>query len=580
MSEFSHKTEESVQSGDAPSTGRTGAEALLSSLKANGIDYIFSNSGTDFPPIIEALARLHPSDRPEPLIVPHETAGVAMAHGYYLATGRPQGVMVHVNVGLANCVMGMINAASDDIPLVMMSGRTPLTEVGRPGGRVSPVQYGQEMYDQSAMVREVTKFHYEMRYPEQGDLLPRRALALAKSAPPGPVYLSLPREPLMEEVPAHIPAVPVQEPAAAGHPAPEAIRQAVAMLRAAKSPVILCQRGDPEGRLAAALAVLAETQGIGVAETFVVRNLLPGAHPCHLGHDPKAAIDGADLLIVLDASVPWIEAAHRPGPEVKVIQIGADPLFRRLPVRSFRTDLAIQADPAATVSALIEALGAPDAQAPARLAALRERHQTRRARMLGVIEAGCTGPMSGEYLSHCLSEAMDSEALLFSELGVVPGAMQIKGPNRLFNNPHSGGLGWGMPAALGAQLADRDRLVIAAIGDGSYMFANPVACHQIAEALRLPILTVVKNNGIWNAVRRSVIGTYPEGAAAKANEVPLTSLQPQPDFTMIAAASRAHVEKVEHGRDLPAALERAIRVIRDEKRQALLDVRIALSDRH
>lgn len=580
MQENKDVTRES-QTADAPApAGRTGAEALLGSLKSNGIDFIFSNSGTDFPPIIEALARLHPDARPEPLIVPHETAGVAMAHGYYLATGRPQGVMVHVNVGLANCVMGMINAASDDIPLVMMSGRTPLTETGRPGGRASPVQYGQEMYDQTALVREVTKFNYEMRYPEQGDLLPRRALALAKSAPPGPVYLSLPREPLMETVPAHIAPPPVQEPAGAGHPDPQAIRQAVAMVRAARAPVILCQRGDPEGRLAAAVADLAETHGIGVAEPFVVRNVLPGAHPCHLGHDPRAAIDGADLLIVIDASVPWIEAAHRPAPEVPVIQIGPDPLFRRLPVRSFRTDLAIQADPAATITALTADLGAPDAGAPARREALRQRGDARRARMRALAETGRTAPMTGEWLSRCLSEAMDDSAMLFSELGVVPGAMQIKGPNRLFNNPHSGGLGWGMPAALGAQLAHRDRLVIAAVGDGSYMFANPVACHQIAEALHLPILTVVKNNGIWNAVRRSVIGTYPDGAAARANEVPLTSLQPQPDFTMIAAASRAHVERVEHGDDVPGALERAIQVIRTERRQALLDVRVALSDAH
>lgn len=580
MTAINGKSGSSDAATTASKRSRTGAEALLTGLKRDGIDFIFSNSGTDHPPIIEAFAALRPDERPEPVIVPHETAGVAMAHGYYLATGRPQAVLVHVNVGLANCVMGMINAASDDIPLVMMSGRTPLTETGRPGGRVSPVQYGQEMYDQTALVREVAKFSYEMRYPEQGDLLPRRAIALAKSAPSGPVYLSLPREPLMEDVPDHIAPAPVQEPAAAGHPAPEAIARAVKMLRAAKSPVILCQRGDPEGRLAAALARLAETHGIGVAETFVVRNVLPGSHPCHLGHDPKAAIDGADLLLVIDASVPWIEAAHRPAPDVPVIQIGADPLFRRLPVRSFRTDLAVQADPVAVIEALSEAMGAPEPAAAERLEALKARTDARRARARSVAEAGVSEPMASEWLSHCLSEIIDEDSMLFSELGAVPGMMQMKGPNQLFNSPHSGGLGWGLPAALGAQLADRDRLVIAAIGDGSYMFANPVACHQIAEALQLPILTIVKNNGIWNAVRRSVVGAYPDGAAAKANEMPLTSLQPQPDFCMIAAASRAHVETVKHGRDLKAALERALKVIREEKRQVLLDVRVALSDKH
>lgn len=186
--------------------------------------------------------------------------------------------------------------------------------------------------------------------------------------------------------------------------------------------------------------------------------------------------------------------------------------------------------------------------------------------------------MTGEWMTRCISDAMGPDAALFSELGVFPPVMDLAGPNRLFCNPHSGGLGWALPAALGAQLADRDRLVIACIGDGSYIFSNPVACHQIAEALELPILTIIKNNGMWNAVRRSVVGSYPDGAARRANEMPLTSLEPAPDYLMIAEASRAHVERVENGRDLPAALERAIGVIRNERRQALLDVRVAVSD--
>lgn len=557
----------------------TGATALLRSLKRSGIDYIFSNSGTDFPPIIEAIASLPADTRPETPLVPHETAGVAMAHGHYLVTGRAQAVMVHVNVGLANCAMGVINAASDDIPLVMMSGRTPLTEAGRPGGRVSPVQYGQEMYDQTSLVRDVTKFTYEMRYPEQGDILPTRALALACSSPAGPVYLSLPREPLMEALPPFFTHQAPPDPVSLPHPDPAAIARAAELLRGARAPVILCQRGDPEGRLAAALDAFATRHGVGVAEPFMVRNVLAGDHPAHLGHDAGAALDGADLVIVLDSPVPWIAAHQSPGSGVKVIHIGPDPAFRRMPIRSYRADLGIQSDPAAAITALDAALGPPD-RAAERLKQLSIHSTARRAKAAARAEDGSTDPMSAEWFSHCLSQAMDADAVLFSELGVVPSAMVAKGPNRLFSCPHSGGLGWGLPAALGAQLADRDRLVIAAIGDGSYMFANPVACHQIAEAMALPVLVVIKNNGIWNAVRRSVRGSYPDGAAMRANAVPLTSLQPEPDYLMVAAASRAHVERVTHGRDLKAALARAIHVIRSERRQAVLDVKIAISDDH
>jgi acetolactate synthase I/II/III large subunit len=180
--------------------GMTGAESLLTGLKRNGSDYLFANAGTDFPPIIEALAALDAASGPAAVTVPHETAGVGMAHGYYLVTGRPQATMVHVNVGLANAAMGVINARSDDIPMVVMSGRTPITEAGRPGARLTQIQYGQEMYDQSSIVADVVKFHYEMRYPEQGGMLASRAISLAMSAPKGPVYVSLPREPLAETV--------------------------------------------------------------------------------------------------------------------------------------------------------------------------------------------------------------------------------------------------------------------------------------------------------------------------------------------------------------------------------------------
>ena len=186
--------------------------------------------------------------------------------------------------------------------------------------------------------------------------------------------------------------------------------------------------------------------------------------------------------------------------------------------------------------------------------------------------------ITAEWMSKCVADIMDDRAVAFTELGLLPQFMTLAGANRLFSNVHAGGLGWAMPAALGAQLADRDRLVIAAMGDGSYMFANPVACHQIAESLGLPILTIIKNNGMWNAVRRSVVRGYPQGAAAKANVMPLTSLEPAPDFTMIAAASRAHVERCETPADLPAALARAVAVIRSEKRQVLLDLRVAVSE--
>jgi acetolactate synthase-1/2/3 large subunit len=168
------------------------------------------------------------------------------------------------------------------------------------------------------------------------------------------------------------------------------------------------------------------------------------------------------------------------------------------------------------------------------------------------------------------------DGTVVSELGCGLADMTYTRPDRYYQEPHSGGLGWGLPTALGIQIADRDRLVIATIGDGSYMFANPVACHQIAEAYDLPVLTVVLNNAGWNAVQKATKALYPDGAAAKANAMPMTSFTPSPDFTKTAEASRAYTERVEDAAELPAALERALHVIRTERRQALLDVQIAM----
>jgi acetolactate synthase-1/2/3 large subunit len=557
----------------------TGAESVLLGLKRNGIDYLFANAGTDFPPIIEALAHLPPNAVPEPVTIPHETATIAMAHGYYLVTGRPQAVMVHVNVGLANAAMGVINAMSDNIPVLVMSGRTPITETGRAGGRMSPIQYGQEMYDQTSLVRDITKFNYELRYPEQGEPLVSRAIALATSEPRGPVYLSLPREPLTESIPdgARQP-ISARPPATPALPDPGAVDEMARWLTEAKTPVILCQRGDAEGRLGETLSRFAAKHGVAVAEPFSVRNLLASSDPALVSYDAKAAIEGADFILALDCDIPWIEQTHGPGEGVRIAHAGPDPHFRRMPVRGYRTDIALTSDPVAALEALDAALGKSSAKARKRAEAVAERSAKRREAARARAGEGSGEPISPEWLSYCVGQVMDENAIAFNELGIMPGFLDLAGSNRLLSHAHSGGLGWALPAALGAQLADRERLTIAAMGDGSYIFANPLACHQIAEALELPVLTVIKNNGMWNAVRRSVVGGYPGGAAARANSMPLTSLEPLPDFVQVAKASRAHAERVERGADLLPALERAVNVIRTERRQALVDVKVAVSD--
>ncbi|MDA0342456.1 MAG: thiamine pyrophosphate-binding protein, partial [Proteobacteria bacterium] len=181
---------------DSSEAQMTAGGAIFSRLKALGVDYVFCNSGTDFPPIIEGLSEAMAKgiDLPQALVIPHESAALGMAHGYYIATGKAQAVILHTNVGLANGAMGMINAATDHVPVLLMSGRTPTVEQGRFGARTVPIGWGQEMRDQTALVRETSKWDYELRFPEQVPEMLDRAHAIASSTPSGPVYMSLPRE--------------------------------------------------------------------------------------------------------------------------------------------------------------------------------------------------------------------------------------------------------------------------------------------------------------------------------------------------------------------------------------------------
>ena len=223
----------------------TAGGAIFTRLKALGVDYVFCNSGTDFPPIIEGLAEAMAKgiDLPQALVIPHESEAHGMAHGYYDATGEAQEVILHTNVGLANGAMGMINAATDHVPMVLMSGRTPTVEKDRFGARTVPIGWGQEMRDQTALVRETSKWDYEMRFPEQVPEMLDRAHAIASSTPSGPVYLSLPREVLCEPCPMEAVEAPITM-AASRAAAPQGdLEQLASLLARAEHPLIIAQRG-------------------------------------------------------------------------------------------------------------------------------------------------------------------------------------------------------------------------------------------------------------------------------------------------------------------------------------------------
>lgn len=562
-----------------PTTGPiTAAGALLTRLHRVGVEYIFANSGTDFPPIIEALADATARQMPLPtaLTIPHEHAAMGMAHGYYLATGRAQAVMAHTDVGLANCVIGALNAHVERVPILMFSGRTPVTEKGRFGARTVPIGWGQEMRDQTALVRETSKWDYELRFPEQAPDLVDRAHAIAMSSPRGPVYVSLPREVLCQDCPpAPLSAPPLMQPHAAA-PDPGLIAELAARIAAAEHPVIFAQHGAGDADGFAALARIAEAWAIPVSQYWATMLALPTDHPMAAPADPAPLLARADLVLCLDTLAPWMPEHHQPRPGAMVVQMGPDPLAARTPVRNFRADRTLACDLGPGLRALESALAAhaPGPAVATRRDRLRAAHATARAQAVAAAAPDAAPGLTKAQAARVLSDALERHpgATVLSELGVPMAPMRLTHPRAWYQEPHAGGLGWSLPAALGMKLADPDRLIVATMGDGGYMFANPVACHQIAEALSLPILILVLNNAEWGAVRQSVLGLYPDGQAARANAVPLTGLAPVPDFAQIARASRALGLRAADHAQFVAALDQALDHVAARRGAALIDL--------
>ncbi len=554
------------------------AEAYLALLAERGVEYLFANAGTDFAPIVEAYAKMAHSGlpAPKPLLATHENLAMSMAHGYAAASRQVPAVMVHVSVGTANALCGVFNAARANVPILFTAGRSPLTEEGLPGARDTYIHWAQEMFDQAGMLREMVKWDYELRNGVQLETVLDRALTIATSPPEGPVYLSLPREVLAERLPGFAYETPSRH-AAASLPAPDqfAIVEAAELLAAAKKPLIVTADAGRERVAVGALAEFADRFAIPVVEHRQRHLNLPADHPCHLGYSPGALLAEADLILVIECDVPWTPARQAPSPDCRVIHIGLDPLYSRYPIRGFACDVAITGAPRLVLPALGQALVPFADRMPiaARRQELAERRGVMRAGWQRLRdEARTMRPISPVWVSACLAASHDPGSTIVNEYTLLPEHCPSTRPGSFFGSSPAAGLGWGAGAALGVKLAEPDRQVVAVLGDGSYLFSNPVAVHHAAALHRLPVLFVVVNNAMWGAVRRATLGMYPRGEASRSNRPPFIDLDELPAFEQVCAAAGGYGERVEDPADLPAAFNRAFHAVNVEKRQALLNV--------
>jgi acetolactate synthase-1/2/3 large subunit len=551
--------------------------AFVRTLRQRGVEYVFANAGTDFAPVIESLAYLRAKGEPAPefLAIPHENLAVAMAHGYHLVSGKPPVVMVHTTVGTANAMMGLMNAARDHIPLVLMAGRTPLTQQGYPASRNAHIHWGQESFDQGAMVREFVKWDYELRAGQPVDEILGRAMDIAAAPPCGPVYLTLPREVLSERVPV-CPPTPFTRTDVPPVPGAEAIRELAALIAAAKLPLILTSYVGQDPAAVAPLAQLAEQFAIPVAQPNGRFFNMRASHPMYLGFQPVRLLDRADLLLAIDCEIPWMAMRKLPDPDARVVHVGMDPLHVRYPNRAYRGDLIVHGSTRAALTMLIEALEPyASLMAPAIaerrtiVAAVREQRRAELAARREQVSVADT--IAPAWIGDCLADAVPADTIIANELGIPNDSLKLEHPGSFLGNGTAGGLGYAMGAALGAKLAARHRTVAVAVGNGSYMFGNPTPFHYIAQAMDLPLLTIVQNNSRWQAVDASTRAVFPNGYAAALDTMPIVDLSPSPDFCKVAEASGAYAERVTDPVALPAAIGRALEKVAGGQ-QALLDV--------
>src|SRR5262245_49187179 len=367
------------------------AEAYLARLGDRGIDYVFANAGTDFAPIVEAISRHggNGAKYPRFITVPHENVAMAMAHGYYRTCGKPAAVMVHVTVGTANAICGLMNAARDNVPVLLAAGRTPITETGHAASRNRSIHWGQEAFDQGGMVREFVKWDYELREGQPVDAVVDRALDIAMTEPRGPVYLTLPREVLANPA-THARRDTVRPLGVASpEPARRALEEAAHLIAKAEFPLIVTSTVGRDPAAVTELAALADEFALPVVQNEARDFNLPTDHAMHLGFEAPPWIAKADVIVVLDSVVPWIPKSGGPRQDAKVIHIASDPLATRYPFREIEADLLVAGDPCAALRLLGECLrgmrkaknGAADDRRKA-VAAAREEIQARRNKLI------------------------------------------------------------------------------------------------------------------------------------------------------------------------------------------------------
>ena len=566
------------------------AHYFLEGLTELGIEYVFANLGTDHVSLIEELARWDSEGRAHPafILCPHENVAVHMAAGFAAVTGRGQAVMVHVDAGTANAAMGLHNMFRSRLPVLLMAGKAPFTIRGElTGSRDNYVHFVQDPFDIASLVRPYVKWDYSLPSGVIAKEVLRRGHSVMQSDPPGPVYLTLPREVLADTLAQDKVRSFGSDRYGAVQAAgiDDAHAQAIAVqLMQAEMPIAITSYLGRKADAVTALEDLALLCGIRVFEFSPTYLSVPRNSPCFGGFDTGAAQAGADLGLLLDVDVPWLPRQVQENPRTRWLHVDVDTIKKDFPMWGFATDLRVQAD-CATVLRQLATIVRTQADAAfhdkvakrvAGWAADNQRRADGLARASG--DPGQVGSISPAFFCAELSRQIALDDIVINE--AIRNSPNVLGhihrtlPLTLIGSA-GGGLGYSGGMALGARLANPTVRVVQVVGDGGFHFSTPTSVYATAQSYSLPIFTVVLDNGGWQAVKEAVLRTYPDGAAAQANQFQARLQGQQRHFERVAQAFGAYGECVSDPADVAAAIQRCLQAV-DKGQSAVLNVQIGL----
>jgi benzoylformate decarboxylase len=523
---------------------RHGVDVLFEVLASEGVTHVFGNPGTTELPFIDALAG-HPEF--DYVLSLQEATVVAMADGYAQARGRPAFVNLHTSAGLGNAIGNLTNARANGAPLVVTAGNADRRHL-----IADPLLSG----DLVGLARGTVKWAHETRHAEELGPVLRRAFLDAAAPPSGPVFVSIPCDVLDAPTTATAPPRSAVVRAAVGG----GLDRLADLLTSVPPEHVALVAGEEVALCGAVNQVVALSDALGCrvyGSPLHSALVFPTSHPRWAGPLParadaiRAALAGERVVFQIggQAFLVYPYAEGSPVPDgATLLHLSADPTA---PGRTHPVALGIVGDIGATIAALLDRLPAraTGASSGADTAAGRDYDATARSRYDAV-------PMHPMAAVHALLGALPADITVVDE--AITAGSYVRGLHRA-NRPgtyffcRGGGLGWGMPAALGVSLGRGGEAVLCVVGDGSAMY-SPQALWT-AAARGLPVLFAVVNNREYAILKHNLPS---DGVSARLGRtVGLDLDHPPVDYVALAASMGVEAVRVERATDIGDAAKTA-----------------------